>query len=193
MSIRITLVAALATATALTGTANAAVFNLAGSVGATPTFAITSGGQTATFTSPAGNGFTVQSTSGLFSFSPALIDNNFFGTDSLTISFSTPVTNEILIPFAIQDGFSTGGDTLTAITSAGTTRTFTTTPDGLPLGEPEGTIAFVPNNPTSFITLSSAQGLPFAIGNVTVPEPMSLSLLGLSLVGMAAIRRRRSN
>jgi hypothetical protein len=36
--------------------------------------------------------------------------------------------------------------------------------------------------------------LPFAIGNVTldIPEPISLSILGIGLAGLTAVRRRRA-
>ena len=168
--------------------AQAAVFNLSGSTGATPTFSITSGGQTATFSSTAGNGFAVQSTSGLLSFSTALLDSNFFGSDPLTITFSTPVANEIMIPFAILDAFGTG-DTLSLTTSGGQTRSFGTTNDSLPLAEPEGLIAFVPSAPITSLTLTSSTA--FAIGNVTVPEPMSLSLLGVGLAAAGLLRRKQ--
>lgn len=189
MTPRTTLLAAMVLIGSAAG-AQAVTFDLAGSLGATPTpsFSITSGGQTATFTSAPGNGFQVQNTSGLLSFSPALLDSNFFGTDPLLITFSSPVTNEILIPFAILDAFGTA-DTLTVVTGFGATRTFSAINDGLPLGEPEGLIAFVPTSATSQLTLTSSQA--FAIGNVTVPEPMSLSLLGMGLAGMAVLRRKR--
>ena len=172
--------------------AHATTFSLAAvAPGTAPTFSITSGALTATFTSPAGNGFTVQNTAGLFPFSTGLTDNNFFGTDPLTITFSAPVTNEILIPFAITDFFGPTSDALTLTASNAQSATFTTTLD--PDGYPAGTIDFLPTAAITSLTLSSptAQSLPFAIGDVNVPEPMSLTLLGASLATLATLRRRR--
>jgi hypothetical protein len=190
MLFRTTLLATLAVAGVSVG-AHATTYNLSGSTGATPTFSITSGGNTATFTSPAGNAFAVQDTTGLLSFSTALLDSNFFSGDALTITFATPVTNEILIPFAILNSYSTT-DALKVTAGAGTVRTFAASPDSLSLGEPEGVIAFVPTNPLTTLTLVSVNASnAFAIGNITVPEPMSLSLLGMGLAGMAALRRKK--
>lgn len=188
MSLRTTLLATIgAVALAATG-AHAATYSLAGSLGATPNFSITSGGATATFTSPAGNGFMVQDASGLLSFSPALLDSNFFGTDNLTISFSQPVSSQITIPFAILHAFNASSDTLTATTNSGQSITFGTSSNGLPLAEPEGVVSFVPSAAFTSVTLSSP--IAFAIGNVNVPEPMSIALLGTGLVGFAATRRK---
>ena len=192
MRFHTTILAGLA-ATAFTAGAHAATFNLASvAAGTTPTFSITSGGLTATFTSPAGNGFAVQSTGGLFSFGTGLVDNAFFGTDPLTISFSTPVSAEIVIPFAITDFFGPSSDALTATGSNAQSVTFTTSLDTD--GYPEGVIVVLPTSAITSLTLTSAMGedLPFAIGNVTVPEPMSITLLGAGLAGLAALRRRGS-
>ncbi len=193
MSVRNVLLATAATiATVAIGSpAHAVVFSLGASVGSSPTFGITSGGITATFTSPAGNGFVVQNTAGLFTFSPALYDNNSFSTDSLTISFSQPISGAITIPFAIQDAYGINGpDTLSVTTNVGQSLTFGATPDGLALGEPEGVVSFAPAAGTTSLTLSSP--IAFAIGNVTVPEPVSMGILGAGLLGFAASRRRRA-
>jgi hypothetical protein len=188
MTLRTTLLAGLAFIGSVAG-AQATTFDLSTvATGTTPTFTITSGGNTATFESVPLNGFQIGNTARLLTFSTALEDLNFFGTDPLVITFSQPVTNEILIPFAIFDAFATG-DTLTTVDQAGTARIFSSSPDSLTLGEPEGLIAFVPTTPLTQLTLTSSEA--FAIGNITVPEPMSLSLLGMGLAGAAVLRRKK--
>ncbi|MDP9095013.1 MAG: PEP-CTERM sorting domain-containing protein, partial [Pseudomonadota bacterium] len=113
-----------------------------------------------------------------------------FNGDPLTITFSTPVVDRILIPFGVEDAFGTfGPDTLTLTANTGQTITAGTTLNSLTLAEPEGAFNFVPTRAITSLTITSAN--PFAIASVDVPEPMSLSLMGMSLAGMAAVRRKK--
>ena len=194
MSLRSLIFASIA-ALAVTASAHATTYGLAGSIGATPTFAITSGGNTATFTSTAGNSFLVQSTSGLFSFNTALVDDGSFNSDPLTVSFSNPVSGTISFAFGFEDAFGLfGPDSLTLTTNTGQSATFGSTLDNLILQEPEGFANFSLAGPITSFTLNGTS--PFGIGDVTTvtPEPTSLVLLITGLTGVvgAAFRRRQA-
>ena len=172
---------------AVTSQAEAVTFSFDASAPTSTPFSLTSGGLTASFSST--DSFQVDATSGLFSFPSGLGDIFSVTGGSLTISFSTPVTQTISIPFGLEDAFSlNGSDTLTATANTSQTVTAGTTPNNLPLGEPEGVLFFKPTSAITSLTLTSAN--PFTIASVSVPEPMSLSLVGLGVAGMAALRRR---
>ena len=191
MSFRMTLLATIGAVAAFAASAQAATFNLANSIGASTPLSITAGGITATFSSASGPGtFSVASTTGLFSFPVGLGDFASFSGDPLTITFSQPVATPVSFRFGVEDAFGSG-DTLTLTANTGQTQAFGTSLNNLPFAEPEGSVNFVPSAAVTSLTITSAN--PFAIGDVNLPEPMSITLLGAGLVGLAATRRRRSN
>ena len=155
-------------------------------------FSVTDGAVTATFSSSGGPAtFAIAQPIGLYSFPVALGDYGNFTGDPLTITFSDPVMDRILIPFGIEQAFATVPATLVVRANTGQTVTFTTEFANLISGAPEGVVTFLPTAPISSITLTSS--FAYAIANVDLPEPRSALLLGAGLVATAGLRRRARN
>ena len=171
--------------------AGAVTFTFDPSVNFSNDFSMTSDGQTATFSSSSGPGtLTVKPSADIFSFPVALGGFGNFNGDPLTITFSDPVVDEIVIPFGIFEAYATAPVTLVATTNTGETVQFTTEFNNLISGSPEGVVSFVPIGRISSLTLTSS--MAFAIASVDVPEPMSIALLGGGLITLALVQRRRS-
>lgn len=181
--------AAIVTGSLLVGSPAAAVtFSFANYTNASNDFSVTSGGQTATFSSSSGPAtFTVNPSADIFSFPVALGGFGNFTGDPLTITFSDPVVDRILIPFGMFQAYSTAPVTLVATTNTGQIVQFTTAFTNLITGSPEGAVSFVPIGRISSLTLMSS--VAFAIASVEVPEPMSASLVGGGLLIVALMRR----
>ncbi len=171
--------------------ARAVTYTFDPSVNSANDFSITSDGQTATFSSSSGPGtFTVNPSADIFSFPVALGGFGNFNGDPLTITFSDPVVDRILIPFGIFEAYATAPATLVATTNTGETVQFTTAFNNLISGSPEGVVSFVQMGRISSLTLTSA--MAFAIASVDVPEPMSIALLAGGLITLTLVRGRRS-
>jgi hypothetical protein len=183
--------------------ARAATYMFDNYIGVTNDFSISAGGEKATFSSSTGPAtFTVNQSSDIFTFPVALGGFGNFSGDPLTITFSDPVLNEVIIPFGVFEAYATAPVTLVATANTGQTTTFTSAFDNMLSGSPEGLIDFVPTGAFSSLTLTSE--LAFAIASVdmepvvapggstvtTVSEPRSAALLFGGLIIVALTRRR---
>jgi hypothetical protein len=194
MSFRFVCVAAAGALLAAASPASAAfTLSFSGLVGSSNPLSVpTADGNTVTFDSPSGPAtFSVGSTTGLFNgFSTGLGDYASFVGDTLTITFAKPLGGSLTMPFGIEDAFGTfGGDFLTITPNVGAAIVASGVLDSLTLSEPEGT-AYINAPGATELTITSAN--PFAIGGVSVPEPITLSILGMGLAGLGAARRRRA-
>ncbi len=185
----------IAAATLLAGAANAnasVVFDFTGVSGAGNPVTIPVGTNTATFDSPSGPNTFVVGPTGVFGFHAGLNDIGYnpitLAGDTLTITFANPLTDSIVMPFGILDAFGlAGNDVLTITPDIGPVITATTTLDSFGLQNPEGTVVI--NDPgATQLTITSAN--PFSIASA--PEPVSMSILGAGLAGLAFARRRRA-
>jgi hypothetical protein len=168
--------------------------------GLSTAFAVdTSDGNTVTFHGVPGNPndagtFTAEAGSLPFAtFSAGLVDTGFDHSvtppvgDTLTITFTIPIEGGVSFDFGIDDpSGSIGNDFLTVTSDQGPSVVSEGTLSGT--GEPEGSV-YIDAPGTTQLTITSAN--PFAIGNVNMPEPITLSILGTGLAGLAAVRRRR--
>lgn len=193
MSFRCMLVMTVGAMLAAAAPASAYTINFGGLIGSeNPLSVSTPDGNNVTFDSPSGpDTFSVENVAGLFQgFSVGLGDFVSFSGDTLTLTFTKPIGGGLSFPFGIEDAFGlNGSDTLTITPNVGAAVTENTTLDGLAFAEPEGK-AFINAPGATTLTITSAN--PFAIGNINVPEPISLSILGVGLAGLAATRRRRA-
>lgn len=157
--------------------------------GASAPLSISQNGLTATFasatdpTSFAISGGLYQSLAGNYLAGGA----NFSSGNTLTITFSQGIR-------AIAFDFATDTDPSLGLvdSNGGTASAIGAVPSGFYF-YPEGTLSHVGAYFTS-VTLSSP-ALTFAIDNVvaTVPEPATVALFGLAIVGAGAARRRNNN
>ncbi len=141
------------------------------------------------FSSPSDPGaFYVGPTGGLYNLltGNALFSSSFTGA-TLDVTFSEPETS-VTLDFAIDDIFAAiGDDTLSYLTNTGATGTATgTLPPGV--SYPEGVLTYAGAPITSIAITSATEG--FVVDNVAAPEPASLGLLVVGVLGLAARRRR---
>ena len=122
---------------------------------------------------------------------------------SITVEFSSPVSNLYMALLSIgRSGLEVTYDFDTAFTVDSEGRGFwgdgtyvLGANDTIAMRELHGVLSFAgPVSTLSFSTTPSEywHAFTFGIGERSVPEPGTLALLGLGLVGIAAMRRRRS-
>ena len=117
MSFKFGVLAAFAAALAAVPSAQAATSVLFTTGQATP-LTIGTGANAVTFSSAVPGTFTVANTGFFSGIGAALGDYGSFSGDALTITFASPVTGPLALPFGVEDFFGT--DTLTLATNTAT-------------------------------------------------------------------------
>jgi hypothetical protein len=109
--------------------------------------------------------------------------------ETLTISFSRLQTS-LAFDFALGD-FLGNGDTLTAVTDTGVSLTETANAVSGDLF-PEGSFDLSDLGQFSSVTITSSFPIVIADMTTTAPEPATVALFGVGILGLVAVRRRKA-
>jgi hypothetical protein len=192
MLIRLTLAAAaLLAVAAKPAAAQTYSFDLGGGYfDGTPATITSQNGYNVTFSSSqdgANGGFYIGNNSGLFTSLGAevLIDPG-LGGDTLTLTFSQAITG-LSFNFGVADLLALNGDDTLTVSDGSTTTQFNA---ALQNGDlyPTGSAAF--SDLAGFTTVSITAPEEFIIGLTDVPEPASVAMLAVGLLGLVALRRK---
>jgi hypothetical protein len=192
MLIRLTLAAAaLLAVAAKPAAAQTYNFDLGGGwFDGTPATITSQNGYNVTFSSSqdgANGGFYIGNNSGLFTSLGAevLIDPG-LGGDTLTLTFSQAITG-LSFNFGVADLLALNGDDTLTVSDGSTTTQFNA---ALQNGDlyPTGSAAF--SDLAGFTTVSITAPEEFIIGLTDVPEPASVAMLAVGLLGLVALRRK---
>lgn len=173
--------------------AGAAVFGFDGAAAtnAQVPLAITTGGSTATFSSPTGAGaFIAEDGSAFGTLGSSVLANDNFTPEELDIGFSQ-VFSVISFRFATNDSGAPTAVTLTQTLDGQVVGTATSLGTVAASGIPEGGFNLAGTRFNGVrITDTAAGNAGFAIGAVSVPEPSMLPVTLAGLLGLTMLRRR---